>query len=178
MQNIFRESKNKTRVLVLSTQPSITKLLLEVLRFNGKDFGYYQQNEIIDNLNADFVILETSDIEKASFFEPNIVLITSEISGEKLSSLLAKITAGGIVVYPAILREVVEQSETYFRRLEFEETAFQQSNNSFTLQTNLGPVPISSADQNLIKNTEGLKLLCQQFGVMEEEFYEPVMNFQ
>lgn len=178
MENIFEESKNKTRVLVLSTRPSITKLLLEVLNFHGKDFDFYLDNGAFNNSNNDFVILETSDLEKATTFEPNIVLITSEISGEQAIPVLEKIIPGGILVYDSNLSEWVEKSLNFFRRLEYSGTNFSKSNSNFTLQTNIGAIPISSSDENLIKNIDGVKLLAQQFGVMEEDFYEPVMNFE
>ena len=42
----------------------------------------------------------------------------------------------------------------------------------------MGEIPISTVDENLIKNIDGVKLLSQQFGVMEEDFYEPVMSFE
>lgn len=178
MNKIFEESKNKTRVLVLSTQPSVAKLLLEVLDFHGKEFDFYLQNGHFNNSNNDFVIVETSDLQKASLFEPNIVLITSEISGEITLPLINKIIAGGVLVYHSTLTETVEKSQNFFRKLEFSEAKFQKLNNNFTLQTNIGAIPISSSDEDLIKNMEGLKLLAQQFGVMEEEFYEPVMSFE
>ena len=44
MNKIFEESKNKTRVLVLSTHSSVMKLLLEVLNFYQKEFDYYLEN--------------------------------------------------------------------------------------------------------------------------------------
>lgn len=177
MENIFEEFKNKTRVLVLSTQPSVMKLLLEVLHFHGKDFDYYLENGQFNNSNSDFIILETADLVKATLFEPNIALITSEFSGDILLPLINKITAGGILIYHSSISEMVDQSENFFRKLEFTETDFQKSNNSFTLQTNIGEIPVSSSDENLIKNIDGVKLLSQQFGVMEEDFYEPVMSF-
>ncbi|MGA9211741.1 hypothetical protein [Kaistella sp.] len=178
MQNILEESKNKTRVLVLSSQPSVTQLLIEVLNFHEKDFDFYLDNGVFNNSDNDFVILETSDLEKAAFFEPNIVLITSEISGEQTVQVIEKITPGGILVYNSNLSEIVEQSLNFFRKLEYLGTAFSKSNSNFTLQTNIGEIPISSSDENLIKNIDGVKLLSQQFGVMEEDFYEPVMSFE
>ncbi|QOW10475.1 hypothetical protein Q73A0000_08905 [Kaistella flava (ex Peng et al. 2021)] len=178
MQNIFAESKNKTRVLVLSSQPSVMKLLLDVLNFHAKDFDFYLANGVFNNSNSDFVILETSDLEKAASFEPNIVLITSEISGEQIVPVIEKITPGGVLVYDSNIADIVEQSLNFFRKLEYSGTAFSKSNSNFALQTNIGEIPISSSDENLIKNIDGLKLLSQQFGVMEEDFYEPVMSFE
>ena len=178
MGNIFEESKNKTRVLVLSTQSSVTKLLIEVLHFHEKEFDFYLENGDFSNSNNDFVILETSDVQKATLFEPNIVLISSEIPAETIAPLLQKITAGGALVYHSSISETVENAQNFFRKLEFIETQFQKSNSTFTLQTNIGAIPILSSDEHLIKNIEGIKLLAQQFGVMEEEFYEPVMSFE
>ena len=65
----------------------------------------------------------------------------------------------------------------FFRKLEFPGTNFLKSNSNFILQTNIGAIPISSTDENLVQNIDGVKLLAQQFGVMEEDFYEPVMSF-
>ena len=178
MQNIFEESKNKTRVLVLSSQPTVAQLLLEVLQFHEKDFDFYLEDGSFSNSDTDFVIFETSDVEEAKSFEPNIALITSEISGNDIISVIEKITPGGVLVYHSNLYELVDQSTNFFRKLEFPGTTFSKTDSTFTLQTNLGEIPISSSDENLIQNIEGIKLLSQQFGVMEEEFYEPVMSFK
>jgi len=178
MTEIFDESKNKTRVLVLSTQPSAAKLLLEVLHFHGKNFDFYLENGDFSNTDNDFVILETSDLKKATLFEPNIVLITSEINNEDLIPFLGKITAGGVLVYHSNIAETVEQSQNFFRKLAFDDAEFLTSNHTFTLQTNIGAIPVATSDEILIKNIDGVKLLCQQFGVMEEDFYEPVMSFE
>lgn len=178
MHNIFQESKNKTRVLILSTQPSVTQLLLEVLHFHQKNFDFYLENGKFNNENSDFVILETSDTAKATVFEPNIVLITAEISSEQAIPVIEKIVPGGVVIYHSNIADAVEHSLNFFRKLEYSGTAFSKNNSHFTLQTNIGEIPVSSFDENLIKNIDGLKLLSQQFGVMEEDFYEPVMNFE
>ncbi len=178
MEKILEKSKNKTRVLVLSTQSSVTKLLIEVLHFHEKEFDFYLENGDFSNSNNDFVIFETSDADKATLFEPNIALVTTEIAGEKIIPVLEKMTAGGVLVYHSGISEIVDQSLNFFRKLEFTDTKFQQSDNTYTLQTNIGAIPISSNDENLIQNIDGIKLLAQQFGVMEEEFYEPVMSFE
>ncbi|WHF53099.1 hypothetical protein QGN23_07455 [Chryseobacterium gotjawalense] len=178
MENLFEESKNKTRVLILSTQASVARLFLEILQFHGKDFDFYSDNGVFTNSNNDFVIFETSDIAKATLFKPNIVLMSSEISSEQAISVLENIIPGGILVYDSSLAETVEKSLNFFRKLEYSGTSFSKSNSHFTLHTNIGAIPISSSDENLIKNIDGIKLLSQQFGVMEEDFYEPVMNFE
>lgn len=177
MQTILERSINKTRVLVLSSQPSVAKLLLAVLHFHEKDFDFYLEDGSFENSDNDFVILESSDLAKAASFEPNIVLITSEISDDKVSSVIEKITPGGVLVYYSHLSDIAEESNNFFRKLEFTGTDFLKIGSAFTLRTNIGEIPISTSDENLIKNIDGIKLLSQQFGVMEEDFYEPVMSF-
>jgi hypothetical protein len=176
MRNIFDPLKNKTRVLILSTQTSVPKLFLEVLDFHQKDYLFYSENN--PNSECDFVILATSDFHKSILFEPNIVLITSEISHDEVHSVLNKIIAGGVLIHHSNLNNSVEKSANFFRKLEFTDINFQRSNPSFTLETKIGSIPISFSDENLIKNIKGLQLLAQQFGIMEEDFYESVMNFE
>ena len=178
MQNILEQSKNKTRVLVISSQPAVAQLLIDVLQFHDKDFDFYLEDGSFSYADNDFVIFETSNIKEAVSFEPNIALFTSEISGNDIISVLEKITPGGVLVYHSNLSEFVEQSSNFFRKLEFTGTSFSKKDSTFTLQTNLGEIPISSSDENLIQNIDGIKLLSQQFGVMEEDFYEPVMSFK
>ena len=98
MQNIFEESKNKTRVLVLSSQPAVTQLLLEVLHFHEKDFDFYLEDGSFSNADNDFVIIETSNLEHAASFEPNIALISAEISDNEINSVIEKITPGGVLI--------------------------------------------------------------------------------
>jgi UDP-N-acetylmuramate: L-alanyl-gamma-D-glutamyl-meso-diaminopimelate ligase len=66
----------------------------------------------------------------------------------------------------------------YFRKLPFEPAVFQKNNEQYVVASELGAIPVNFRDENVLLNLEGIKLLCQQFGVMEEEFYEAVMSFE
>ncbi|QDP86007.1 hypothetical protein FNJ88_10785 [Chryseobacterium sp. SNU WT5] len=176
MENNFEAFKNKTRVLVLSTQPSVSKLLIHVLEFNDKEFDFYLENGNAKNSYNDFVILETSDLDKAAKFQPNIVLITAEIPDSSISKVLNNVIAGGVLVHHTNISETVDNAGNFFRKLPFENALYQKSGNSFILQTSLGAIPISN--EAILQNIEGLQLLSQQFGILEENFYEPVMNFE
>lgn len=171
-------SKEKTRVLIYTSNPSIAKLVVEVLNFSGKEFDFLLEDGLMKNYNSDFVIFETSDIEKASQFKPTIFFISKEISSENIDPALRTITPGGILIYPNELETIVEECPHYFRKLPFQSAVFQKNNDQFVLTTEIGSIPLISKDENLIMNLEGIKLLCQQFGVMEEEFYEPAMSFE
>lgn len=175
---ILQYSAHKTRVALYTSQFSVAKLVFQVLEFSGKEFDFFLMNDKNRVSDNDFVILETDEAEKAKDFEPNIILISDEISDEHLISVLEKITPGGILVYPENKEEIVEKSENYFRKLPFSPSEISKSGENFVLHTDLGTIPLISHDENLLKNVNGIKLLCQQFGVMEEEFYEPLMNFE
>ena len=76
MEKLLNSSKHKTRVLILTSCAEIAKLVLHVLNFNEKNFDFHLDNGESEESGNDFVILETFDLEKASAFKPNIVLIT------------------------------------------------------------------------------------------------------
>ena len=171
-------SKVKTRVLIYTSDALITQLMIAVLDFYGKNFDYFLQNGSEVHHNNDFVIFETSDVEKAALFKPTIFFISKEIKSATIDSALKNITPGGILIYPGELETTVEECSHYFRKLPFETSLFQKNKSQYILTTLIGSIPLSSTNENLIENLEGIKLLCQQFGVMEEEFYEPVMNFE
>ncbi len=177
ISEIFEYSKNRTRVLVFSFVSSATKLLLEVLDFNGRDYDYFLADGNSSTIENDFVILETFEIEKAATFHPNIVLITDEIHSDNMEFLLKNIVSGGVLIYPENFEEIVQNSENYFRKLPFAKSEFQNSNEKISLKTEIGNLPVNSTDEDLLRNIDGIKLLSQQFGVMEEEFYEPVIGF-
>ena len=69
-------SQNKTRVLLFTSLESVSNLVLDILHFNGKNFDYFLKNRELNEPENDFVILETSDVERASAFLPNIVFIS------------------------------------------------------------------------------------------------------
>jgi hypothetical protein len=176
--DILTISKDKTRVLICTSNPSITNLILEILNFYGKEFDFFLENESIQNEGNDFVILETSDLEKATQFKANIFFISDDIKSNEIDSAIKNITPGGILIYPTNLEKTVEEGQHFFRKLPFSPSLFLKKDHQFILDTEMGSIPLFSTDENLIKNLEGIKFLCQQFGVMEEEFYEPVMSFE
>lgn len=175
---ILAYSKNKTRVLIYSSQPLIATIILEILQFHHKEFDYFLDNGISQQSKQDFVIFETSDPKKAADFQPNIVFISNEISSENTRLILDKITGGGVVIFPEIMEKTIDSAENYFRKLSFPDAKFKINNSNYFLESEFGEIPLQVKDESVIKNILGLKLLAQQFAILEEEFYEPVMNFQ
>ena len=50
-------------------------------------------------------------------------------------------------------------------------------NGNVTLKTDFGNVPISITDEDTIFCINGVKHFAQQFGIMEEEFYEALSAY-
>lgn len=178
ISEIYEYSQKKTRVLVYSSVSSVMKLLVSVLDFHGKDFDFFSENDFSKNPENDFVILETSDLKKASAFKPNIVFISNEIPAENIIPVLPNIISGGVLIYPENIENEIENVGNYFRKIPFSKTGSQKNNDSYILNTEIGIIPLMTNDENLIENQNGIKLLCQQFGIMEEDFYEAVMSFE
>lgn len=171
-------SQQKTRVLIYSSYPKTAELVLHVLDFLGKKTDYILVNGNSRTEDNDFVILETSDLQKATDFKANIALISDEMNSENLSLILKNITAGGVLVYPEKAEETINEAENYFRKLSFSDAEFKTEGEKIHISTEMGEIPLGSSDANLVKNINGIKLLCQQFGIMEEDFYEAMMSFE
>lgn len=178
LSEIIQFSTNKTRVLIFTSHQSIPKLVHDVLHFNGKHFDYFLSNQEFRDEENDFVIFETSDVVNAVEFRPNIVFISNKYDFEKIESMLKNVVSGGIVIFPKELEDKMEEQIYYFRKLPYSEISFRKNANHITLETEIGEIPLLSTDETLVKNIEGIKLLSQQFGIMEEEFYEAVMGFE
>ena len=171
-------SQHKTRVLIYSSYPKTAKLVLHVLDFFGKNTDFILSNGKSKTADCDFVILETSDLQKAADFKANIGLISDEMGSGNLTSIIKNITAGGILVYPENMEETVDEAENYFRKLSFSNAEFKTEGEKILISTEMGEIPLGSKAENLVQNMNGIKLLCQQFGIMEEDFYEALMSFE
>ena len=88
------------------------------------------------------------------------------------------IVSGGVLVFPQNLENTVENTGQFFRKLSFDDFEIQKNNGIVELSTEIGKIPLPFSDEILLKNLKGIKLICQQFGVLEEDFYEPLMSFE
>lgn len=178
LPEIIRLSQHKTRVLIFSSAESAAQLVTEVLHFYDKEFDYFLKNKEFQNAENDFVIFETSNEDEASEFKPNIIFISDENNFDDVKNIFKNIVSGGILIYSNKLEKEIEELPFFFRKLSFPNSEFKKDNQQLVLKTEMGFIPINSSDENLVNNLEGIKILCQQFGIMEEEFYEPVMSFE
>ena len=187
---------------------TITSMILHVLNFHQKDIDYMVGAQLegfdcmvkITNDN-DFMILEgdeylSSPIDLRSKFLlylPNIALLsgiawdhinvfkTFDDYIEQFRKFVASITPGGVLVYNEEDEEVVkvvENSTNYFRKIPYKTPEYNISNGKVYLETNMGEIELSVFGKHNLLNLEGARFICQQLGIMEEEFYEAIMSFK
>ena len=186
----------------------ITSMILHVLNFHNKEIDYMvgAQLEGFDCMvkiteDTDFMILEgdeylsSADDRQPKFlhYHPNIALIsgiawdhinvfkTFDDYLEQFRKFTESITSGGVLVYNEEDEEVVkivENSQKYFRKLPYKTPEYSIREGKVYLKTSMGEIPLSVFGKHNLLNMEGAKLICQQLGIMEEEFYEAIMSFK
>ena len=184
---IFEATKNKTRVVISGDQKrsEITSVILHVLNFHNvqADFiiGENYEKASLSTEN-DFVIIEAKASENLENFRANIALITNISNDENIGNyknFIYKITAGGVLVYNQEhknLTDLAENSENYFRKFPYQKPAYTIKNFIFFLETELGEIPLKNSDLEVINHMEGARYICQQLGILEENFYEALLS--
>lgn len=107
-----------------------------------------------------------------------MVLIENFSDETKIENFIKTVTSGGAVIYnPNVerLQNIITQSENYFRKLPIEPTQYEVSENTILLETDFGTIPLN-IPENEIAQIEGLRLMAQQFGIMEEDFYDALVG--
>ncbi|MDM1556895.1 Mur ligase family protein [Chryseobacterium indologenes] len=187
---------------------TITSMILHVLNFHQKDVDFMvgAQLEGFDCMvkltqDNDFMVLEgdeylSSPIDLRSKFllyQPNIALMsgiawdhinvfkTFDDYIEQFRKFVASITPGGVLVYNEEDQEVVkvvENAENYFRKIPYKTPEYEINNGKVYLKTEMGDVPLSVFGAHNLLNMEGARHICQQLGIMDEDFYEAIMSFK
>lgn len=186
-KTIFEATKNKTRVVISGDQKKseITSLILHVLNFHDIQtdviFGenYEKTTLSIDN---DFVIIEAKPNGNLENLQANITLI-SDISDdeniENYRNFIRKITAGGVLVFNEdnkTLKDLADNSENYFRKFPYQRPSTTIKNEIIYLDTELGEIPLKNTDLELVNHIEGARYICQQLGILEENFFEALLT--
>ncbi len=175
---IFSSFRDKSRILIYSKTPSIAKCLAYILDFHQREFDYILADNSTSISDHDFIILETEILETATQFQPNIVLISTETDIQDLPKIMENIVSGGVLVFPQKFENEVENAVHFFRKLSFNDFESQEKNGTIEIKTEIGTIPLPFKEDILIKNLKGIKLISQQFRILEEDFYEPLMSFE
>ena len=184
---LYEQSKNKTRVVIGGShgKTTITSMILHVMHYHNIEVDYMvgAQLEGFDTMvhlteTNDFIVLEgdeylSSPIDrrpKFHLYQPNIALIsgiawdhinvfpTYENYVAQFEEFIAKITAGGILVYnaqdPEVLR-VAEAVTNPIRKLPYVTPDYEVSNGVTLLSTPEGPMPIEVFGAHNLNNLAG-----------------------
>ncbi len=172
-------TENKTRVLLFGINPTISKLILFTINYLQKDIDYAVENESSINGNELF-LYESTDLNITNDLPPTVAFIGSDVLAQDYTNILTKITGGGILVYPefnADLDKNVLQTTNFFRKIPFNKPELEKSGEKLALKTDMGNIPLSFKDENILQDILGAQHLCQHIGIMEDEFYEALIAF-
>lgn len=187
-KQLYEAAKNKTRVVISGNEKrtEITSMILHVLKFHGieTDFviGENYDTAYLTKEN-DFIIIEANPNATFENLHANITLLSGISDSENIENYknyISKITSGGVLIYNeenTALTDLAENSENYFRKFPYKKPITETKNATICIETELGSIPLQISDVSLIHHLEGAKFICQQLGILEEDFYEALMSF-
>lgn len=187
---------------------TITSMILHVLHYHQKEVDYMvgAQLEGFDVMvklteHNDFMVMEGDEYlssaldrrPKILLYQPNIALLsgiawdhinvfpTFENYVHQFELFLDSITPGGAIVYnseDAEVVKVVESCQKALKRFPYKTPEYTIEDGITYLQTIEGPIPLEVFGKHNLSNIEGARLICNQLGVMDEEFYEAIQSFK
>ncbi|MGB6083752.1 UDP-N-acetylmuramate--L-alanine ligase [Moheibacter sp.] len=187
---------------------SITSMILHVLHYHGKEVDYMvgAQLEGFDVMvklteENDFMVMEGDEYlssaldrrPKILLYQPNIALIsgiawdhvnvfpTFENYIHQFELFVDSITPGGALIYNSedeTLLRVVEENQKALKKFPYSTPDFNIDNGVTYLSTEEGPIPLEIFGQHNLNNLEGARLICNQLGVMDDDFYEAIQTFK
>lgn len=187
---------------------TITSMILHVLHFHGKEVDYMvgAQLEGFDVMvklteENDFMVMEGDEYlsstldrrPKILLYQPNIALIsgiawdhvnvfpTFENYLHQFELFIDEISAGGALIYNSEdenVVKIVENSEKALKKFPYKTPDYVIEDGISFLQTSEGPVPLEVFGKHNLNNLEGARLICNQLGVMDDDFYEAIQSFK
>ncbi len=187
---------------------TITSMVLHVLHFHGKEVDYMvgAQLEGFDVMvklteENDFMVMEGDEYlsstldrrPKILLYQPNIALIsgiawdhvnvfpTFENYVHQFELFVDSITSGGALIYNSEdenVVKVVENSEKAFKKFPYQTPKYAIEDGISFLETEDGPIPLEVFGKHNLNNLEGARLICNQLGVMDDDFYEAIQTFK
>ncbi|MCT6868982.1 Mur ligase family protein [Apibacter sp.] len=187
---------------------TITSMILHVLNYHHKQVDYMvgAQLEGFDTMvkltdQNEFIVLEgdeylSSPIDLRSKFllyQPNIALIsgiawdhinvfpTFESYKQPFISFINSISPGGALLYNEEDKEVVEiveNTSNYLKKFPYRTPKYIIKEEKVYLPTHEGEVQLSMFGRHNLLNLEGARLVCNQIGIQNDEFYEAIISFK
>lgn len=174
--------ENKTRVVLYTGGENNLSLdiLLHTLKLAGKSVDVVSKGVAHTSGNNDFIIIEISDIQDfTGSVQYNIALVCTGADIDE-ARIVNSMASGGVLIYPEdneTLKTALRESSVFFRRIEFTPPSYNAVDGIFTINTDLGEIPVTLPEVCL-QNIEGIRHIAQQLGIMEDEFYETLISYR
>ena len=203
---LYEQSKDKIRVVIGGShgKTSITAMILHVLNYVKKDFDYMVGAQLegfetmVQLTNAPIIILEgdeylSSPIDrrpKFHLYKPNIALL-SGIAWDHINvfptysnyvdqfRIFVDMIDQSIIYCGADLevKRVVEESKNEIKKIAYATPKHEVVNGITYLFHNGEKVPLEIFGVHNLQNLNGAKLVCQELGVSENDFYSAIVTF-
>ena len=170
------QARTSTRI-VLFAPPIFADCLLHCLAFSDVENSFY--SEMKQNvISTDFHVFQTENANEFNLIQPNIALVIQNELSDFDELNFENIINGGVLIYNEKLEEKISETKGFFRKLSYQNAEISIENDQKFLETDLSQIPLQISNLLLEENILGLKLICQQMGIMEEDFYEALMEFE
>jgi len=187
---------------------TITSMILHVLHYHDIKVDYMvgAQLEGFDRMvhltkENEFMIIEgdeylSSPIDrrpKFHLYKANIALLsgiawdhmnvfpTFENYVEQFEIFIDTMVNGGIMIYneeDAIVKRIVNDATKPIKKYPYKTPEYTIESGAVILETPEGDIPLEVFGQHNLQNLSGAKLICQNIGVSEEEFYQAISTFK
>lgn len=187
---------------------TITSMILHVAAYHEQPVDYMvgAQLEGFDRMvhfdpTHEFAVLEgdeylSSPIDlrpKFIHYLPHIALIsgiawdhvnvfsTEQEYTHQFEMLLDVIQPGGVVVYQAddpIVNGIVTEFQGPIKKFPYSAPDWSMENGQAVLHTFEGDIPLQIIGAHNMENMEGARLICNQMGITDEQFYEAIPSFK
>jgi len=187
---------------------TITSMIMHVLKFHNKSFDYMvgaqiEGFETMVSLSEDAKVAVFEGDEylsspldprpKFHLYKPHIALLsgiawdhinvfpTFENYKEQFSIFIDKIEKNGCLFYyknDEVLKEVIKNSNNSIQRTGYVTHSYTKRNNNTYLIDLDKEIPLQIFGEHNLQNISGAKLVCNELGISDDEFYNAIAEFK
>lgn len=202
------ENKTRVVIAGSHGKTTITSMVLHVAGYHGVDLDFMVgaqlqgfQTMVRITKSAEFMLLEGDEYlsspldlrSKFLWYKPHIALIsgiawdhvnvfkTEEAYIDTFRQFITSMEDGGILVYSQEDEKVdalVNSMEHPTRRIPYRTPSYHINGHHTILNTPDGEVELQVFGGHNLQNLEGARLICNQLGIMDEQFYEAITSFK
>jgi UDP-N-acetylmuramate: L-alanyl-gamma-D-glutamyl-meso-diaminopimelate ligase len=172
---LFEQTKNKTRVVVGGShgKTTITSMIMHVLKFHNMQFDYMVGAQI-DGFETMASLTEDAPI---AVFEGDEYLSSPLDPRPKFHLYQPHIALLSGIAWDHI-REVVKQSHNLIEKTGYCAHSYTRRNNKTFLIDIDKEIPLQIFGEHNLQNISGAKLVCNQLGLSDDEFYQAITEFK